>query len=124
MGNVWAAKFKPSTKNPKKTGKASHNSKAGEEKWYLQRIVKYVPPHITQDNRMPNMTLSIAEEMHKKMKRHTELKWSDVARQAFEKKVDEVEFMEKVLSKSELGKRDAERIGHEIKSKMSKRFAR
>jgi len=73
---------------------------------------------------MPNMTLSIPEELHKKMKRHTELKWSDVARQAFEKKVDEVEFMEKVLSKSKLDERDAERIGHEIKSKMSKRFSR
>jgi len=73
---------------------------------------------------MPNMTLSIPEELHKKMKRHTELKWSDVARQAFEKKVDEVEFMEKVLSKSKLDERDAERIGHEIKSKMNKRFTR
>jgi predicted CopG family antitoxin len=73
---------------------------------------------------MPNMTLSIPEELHKKMKRHTELKWSDVARQAFEKKVDEVEFMEKVLSRSKLEEKDAERIGHEIKSKMSKRFSR
>jgi predicted CopG family antitoxin len=73
---------------------------------------------------MPNMTLSIPEELHKKMKRHTELKWSDVARQAFEKKVDEVEFMEKVLSRSKLEEKDAERIGHAIKSKMSKRFSR
>ncbi len=72
---------------------------------------------------MPNMTLSIPEELHKKMKRHTELKWSDVARQAFEKKVDEVEFMEKVLSKSKLEERDSERIGNEIKSKMNKRFS-
>ena len=72
---------------------------------------------------MTNMTLSIPEELHKKMKRHTELKWSDIARQAFEKKLNEVEFMEKVLRNSELTEEDAERLGHEIKSKMSKRFS-
>jgi hypothetical protein len=73
---------------------------------------------------MPNMTLSIPEELHRKMKRHTELKWSDIARQAFEKKLDEIEFTERILHKSELNEKDAERIGHEIKSKMSKRFQR
>jgi len=73
---------------------------------------------------MPNMTLSIPEELHRKMKRHTELKWSDIARQAFEKKVNEVELMDKILSKSELDEKDAERIGHEIKSKINKRFSR
>lgn len=72
---------------------------------------------------MPNMTLSISEELHKKMKRHTELKWSDIARQAFERKLGEVELMEKILSKSELTEKDAERIGHQIKSKVSKRFS-
>ena len=69
------------------------------------------------------MTLSIPEELHRKMKRHTELKWSDIARQAFEKKVNEVELMDKILSKSELDEKDAERIGHEIKSKSNKRFS-
>ena len=61
-----------------------------------------------------NMTLSIPEELHKKMKRHTELKWSDIARHAFEKKLNEMEFVEKVLKNSELTENDAERIGHEI----------
>ena len=73
---------------------------------------------------MPNMTLSIPEELHKKMKRHTELKWSDIARQAFEKKLNEVELLEKVLNRSELTENDAERIGRQIKSKVNKRFTR
>jgi hypothetical protein len=73
---------------------------------------------------MPNMTLSIPEELHKKMKRHTELKWSDIARQAFEKKLNEVELMENILKKSELTEEDAERLGHQIKSRVNKRFAR
>ena len=70
------------------------------------------------------MTLSIPEELHKKMKRHTEFKWSDVARQAFEKKINEAEFMDRVLKNSELSEEDAERVGHKIKSKMRQRFSR
>ena len=72
---------------------------------------------------MTNMTLSIPEDLHRKMKHHTELKWSDIARQAFEKKVEELELTEKLLAKSELTEEDAERIGHRIKHKMRKRFS-
>jgi hypothetical protein len=68
------------------------------------------------------MTLSVPEELHKRMKEHTELKWSDIARQAFEKKLREIELANKLLSKSELTEEDAERIGHKIKSKIRKRF--
>ncbi len=68
------------------------------------------------------MTLSVPEELYEKMKHHTELKWSDVARQAFEKKLKEVEIMESLLNKSELTEEDVERIGHKIKSEVRKRF--
>ena len=71
---------------------------------------------------MPNMTLAIPEELHKKMKRHTDLKWSDIARQAFERKINEIEFMAKVLEKSNLTEEDAERIGHSINAKIRKRI--
>ena len=70
------------------------------------------------------MTLAIPEELHKKMKRHSELKWSDIARQAFERKINEIEFMDKVLQKSELTEEDAERIGHAINAGVRKRIQR
>jgi len=80
--------------------------------------------HIIQiGDKMTNMTLSVPEDLHKKMKEHTELKWSDIARQAFEKKLREIELAEKLLSKSELTEEDAERIGHTIKGKIRKRFS-
>ena len=63
-------------------------------------------------------------DRHKKMRKHTELKWSDIARQAFEKKLREIELAEKLLGKSELTEEDAERIGHEVKAKMRKRISR
>jgi len=71
---------------------------------------------------MSNMTLSIPEGLHKKMREHTELKWSDIARQAFERKLRETELMEKLLSKSSLTEEDTERIGHEIKAKIRQRL--
>lgn len=70
------------------------------------------------------MTLSIPENLHKKMVQHTELKWSDIARQAFEKKINELDFIEKILSKSNLTEEDAERIGHNIKADIRKRFSK
>ena len=73
---------------------------------------------------MVNMTLSIPEELRKKMRQHTEFKWSDIARQAFEKKLREIELADKLLSKSKLTEEDAERIGHAIKAKIRKRLDR
>jgi O-methyltransferase involved in polyketide biosynthesis len=71
---------------------------------------------------MVNMTLSIPEKLYKEMSQHTELKWSDIARQAFERKIHECKWMEKVLQKSMLNEQDAEEIGHKIKQEMRKRF--
>ncbi len=68
------------------------------------------------------MTLSVPEELHKKMVVHSEIKWSDVARQAFEKKVKELHWMDTLLEKSEFTEKDAEEIGHKIKGEILKRF--
>jgi len=80
----------------------------------------YVLTHIT--NKMGNMTLSVPEILHKEMATHSEIKWSDVARQAFEKKIRELHWMDEVLSKSELTQKDADKIGHKIKESINKRF--
>ena len=71
---------------------------------------------------MPNMTLAIPEYLHKKMKRHTELKWSDIARQAFEKKLNEIELIDKMLQGSKLTEEDAAKIGHSINATIRKRI--
>lgn len=71
---------------------------------------------------MTNMTLSIPEELYKEMQRHRELKWSEVAREAFEKKVRELHWMDEILSRSELTEKDADKIGHKIKHAIFKRL--
>ncbi|MEW6035990.1 MAG: hypothetical protein AB1529_05230 [Candidatus Micrarchaeota archaeon] len=70
------------------------------------------------------MTLSIPEELHKEMQKHAEIRWSEVARQAFELKIRELHWMDEVLRRSRLSEEDAERIGHRIKHEMAKRFVK
>lgn len=36
---------------------------------------------------MVNMTLAIPKELHEKMKKHSEIKWTQVAREAIQKKL-------------------------------------
>jgi hypothetical protein len=40
---------------------------------------------------MVNMTLSIPKELHDKLKKYTEIRWSEVARKSFENKVKNLE---------------------------------
>lgn len=72
---------------------------------------------------MANMTLAIPEELHREIKAHTDVKWSDVARQAFEKKVKELHWMDEILKNSKFTEKDANEIGHKIKHEMRKRFS-
>jgi rhamnose utilization protein RhaD (predicted bifunctional aldolase and dehydrogenase) len=72
---------------------------------------------------MGNITLSVPEDLLRRMRQHTELKWSEVARQAFERRLKEIELAEKLLSRSRLTEKDAERIGHGVKAKVRKRFS-
>ena len=68
------------------------------------------------------MTLSLPKELHSKMKCLPEIKWSEVARRAIEERVNDLETMNKIASKSRLTKKDAEEISKKIKRGMTKRF--
>ena len=71
---------------------------------------------------MTNMTLSIPEELMKKMKLFREVKWSEVARQAIEKRIDDLLVMEKIAQKSRLTQKDVGELSGLIKSSMAKRM--
>ncbi len=40
---------------------------------------------------MPNITMSIPEDLHEKMKTYSELKWTNIIRDLIEKKIKELE---------------------------------
>ena len=68
------------------------------------------------------MTLSIPEELNKKMKKFSEIKWSEVARKALEHRVNDLEVMEKIASKSKLTEKDVKEIAKKIKRTAAIRF--
>ena len=69
---------------------------------------------------MTNMTLSVPEELYKIMKKHSEIKWSEVARQAIWDQARKLELMDNLLSKNEFTEKDAETLGRKIKQGIAK----
>jgi len=70
---------------------------------------------------MVNMTLAIPEELSKMIKKHSEIKWSEVARKAMWEQAMKLELLDKIVSKSKLTAKDAEEIGEKIKRGIARR---
>ena len=64
---------------------------------------------------MTNITLAIPPELHEKMKLHSEIRWSEVVRKSISRKVEILEAMNKIASKSKLTQKDVDEISHKIK---------
>ena len=71
---------------------------------------------------MPNITLSVPEEVYKIMKKHREMRWSEVARKAITEEVKKIELIEKIASKSKLTMKDIEEINEKIKKGLYSRL--
>jgi hypothetical protein len=71
---------------------------------------------------MVNMTLSIPKEVHALMKKHSDIRWSEVARKAIIKKVETVEFMDKLVKGSKLTEEDSIILGKKINKSLSKKY--
>ena len=68
------------------------------------------------------MTLAIPDELSKKMRAFPEIRWSEIARQAIEKRVHDLEIMDKIASKSKLTEKDVEEISKSIKASAARRL--
>lgn len=71
---------------------------------------------------MANMTLAIPEELQEKLREHAEIRWSEVARQALEKKVADIELMDRLTSNSKLTEKDVEEISAKINKAVAKKL--
>lgn len=71
---------------------------------------------------MANLTLSISEEVRRLMKRHREIRWSEVVRRAIIEKVKKLAVIEKIASKSKLTMEDIEVINKKIKKGLYEHF--
>ncbi len=63
---------------------------------------------------MPNVTLSIPEELHEKMKKHSEMRWSEVVRKSISQKIEDLELMDKLTKRSKLTQADVDEIAQKI----------
>ena len=71
---------------------------------------------------MANVTLSIPEELKKKMEQFPEINWSEVARQAIKEKAVQLAVLKSIASKSKLTEKDALEIGRKINRVLAKRY--
>ena len=71
---------------------------------------------------MTNITLAIPDELARRMKAFSEIRWSEIARQAIEKRVHDLELMNKIASKSKLTQKDVEEISKSIKRSATKKL--
>ncbi|MBI4394466.1 MAG: hypothetical protein HY556_11835 [Euryarchaeota archaeon] len=71
---------------------------------------------------MANMTLAVPEDLFTLIKKHPEIKWSVIAREAMWDYARRVDLMEKLASKSKLTEKDIEEVGRKIKKSLAKRY--
>ena len=72
---------------------------------------------------MVNITLSIPNELHKLVKKHSEIKWSEIARRAMWIEARKLDLMDKLTSKSKLTEKDIEELDHKIKAGLLERYS-
>jgi len=64
---------------------------------------------------MVNITLSIPRELHILIKKHNEIKWSEIARRALWEQAKKLQMMDELVKKSKFSKKDVEVLDKEIK---------
>ncbi len=71
---------------------------------------------------MVNMTIAIPQDLHDKMKKHSEIKWSEIARRAIREYVEVIEKLDKLTAKSKLKEEDIDELDHKIKRALAKHY--
>lgn len=73
---------------------------------------------------MPTVTVNVDEDLKAQMESHSEINWSEVARNAFAEKVDDLEMMDRLSSDSELTEEDVEELAELIDGNVAERLAK
>jgi len=68
------------------------------------------------------MTLALDEATSREVKAHPEIKWSEVARQAIQRKVRELHALDAAFANSTLSEDDIQELADDINKNMLSRF--
>lgn len=71
---------------------------------------------------MPNMTLSLPEDVYNIVKTHKEVRWSEIARRAIEDYAKKIALLNSITSESELTEDDIMALDVKIKSGVQKHY--
>jgi hypothetical protein len=71
---------------------------------------------------MPNLTLSIPEDLKKQMAAFPEMNWSVIARESIKKRVEVLKAFREFTKDSELTEEDAIKLGKEVKKAAAKKY--
>jgi predicted CopG family antitoxin len=71
---------------------------------------------------MPNMTLSIPEDIYHIVKNHKEIRWSEIARKAIADYAKKLALMDAMLANSELTEEDVMKLDKKIKKGIHKHY--
>jgi len=71
---------------------------------------------------MTNITLAIPEDLHTKMKEHSEIRWSEVVRKTISQKIEDLEMMDKLTAKSKLTQKDVNEIASKVDGAVARKL--
>ncbi len=69
---------------------------------------------------MANVSVSVSDELKKKLEQHDMVNWSAVARKAFEQELSKIELMDKLTANSKATDKDIEELSRKIKRGVAK----
>ena len=72
---------------------------------------------------MPNITLAISEDLHARMRQHSEIRWSEVVRKTISQKIEDLDMMDKLTAKSKLTQKDVNEIASKVDSAVARKLS-
>lgn len=71
---------------------------------------------------VPNITLVVPDDLHRKMKAHPEIKWSEVVRRIIAQRIRSLERMDALTRRSALAISDVEELDRLVKDGLRRRY--
>jgi predicted CopG family antitoxin len=71
---------------------------------------------------MPNMTLSLPEDVYKIVKNHKEVRWSEIARRAIEDYAKKIALLNAMTAQSDLSEEDIMMLDTKVKSGIQQHY--
>lgn len=72
---------------------------------------------------MVNITITVPKEMKNDLDLFPEINWSEVARQAFREKIEDLKFLIEYKKNSDLTEEDAILLGRKVNRSLHKRYS-